>query len=63
LTVAGWKPSKTYQVKITLDDADANGLQLLTYTFTLELRDICADDTISKTPLQDLYTYIYATAA
>jgi len=44
-----WKPTKTYKVKITLDDPDANHLQLLTYTFDLELRDICADNALTKT--------------
>lgn len=43
-----WKPFKNYRVKITLDDPDANGLQLLSYEFDLQLRDKCADNTITK---------------
>jgi len=39
---AVWKPAKNYKVKITLDDPDANGLQLISYMFNLELRDICS---------------------
>ena len=43
-----WKPFKNYKVKITLDDPDSNHLQLKSYEFNLELRDICADNTITK---------------
>lgn len=58
-----WKPFKIYKAKITLDDVDANGLQLIEYEFTIELRDVCSDDTLSKNALNDLYTYIYGTGA
>ena len=43
-----WKPFKLYRVKITLDDPDSNHLQLKSFEFDLELRDICADNTITK---------------
>jgi len=55
-----WKPFKKYKVKVTLDDLDSNGLQMLTYIFDLEIRDICADDYLTKTALNDVYTYIYS---
>ena len=42
MTASYYKPTKTYRVKITLDDQDANGLQLLEYQFTLTLADICS---------------------
>ena len=59
---AAWKPSKTYKVKVTLDDVDANHLQMLTYTFTLEIRDICADNILTKTSdLAQITTYIIGT--
>ena len=42
-----------------LDDVDANGLQALTYLFDLELRDICADNTLTMiSELTDTFTYI-----
>jgi len=34
---------------------------LISYEFILELRDLCADDTVTKTALLDVYTYIYGT--
>ncbi len=54
-----WKPSVHYSVKIVLDDVDANHLQALTYLFDLELRDICADNTLTKTSdLAKIFTYV-----
>ena len=42
-----------------LDDVDANHLQALTYLFDLELRDICADNTLTMTSeLADTFTYV-----
>lgn len=78
MTASYYKPSKTYRVKITLDDQDANGLQLLEYQFTLTLADICSQNAISKTdlpkstvyvigsgplPLNPVYSVLYTTAA
>lgn len=49
-------------MKITLDDLDANGLQLLSYEFTLELRDVCADNTLTKnSELPEITTYVINT--
>ena len=54
-----WKPSVNYSVKIVLDDVDANHLQALTYLFDLELRDICADNTLTMTSeLTETFTYV-----
>jgi hypothetical protein len=45
---AVWKPFKSYRVKITLEDQNGNGHQLISYEFDLELRDVCADNTLTK---------------
>lgn len=54
-----WKPFKQYRAKITLEDQNGNGLQILSYEFDLELRDVCADNTLAKTAeLSPLTTYV-----
>lgn len=54
-----WKPFKVFRVKITLDDPDSDHLQLKSFEFDLELRDICADNTLTKnSELSASTTYI-----
>lgn len=58
-----WKPFKVYKVKITLDDPDSNNLQLQSFQFNLELRDICSNNSITKNAdLSASTTYIISAA-
>ena len=54
-----WKPSKLYKAKLVLSDPLAIPIAKITYEFDIELRDVCADNSLTKTAeLDKVTTYI-----